>query len=154
MRDALSLALQEYGGAMVLVSHDRSLIRSTADELWLVADGAAQLFDGDLDDYRLWIEARRPRESVKAPTEKPKREPAVKKKALVSKKDKIEAEMAACQDKLSEANRQLADPVLYANPADPRIAELNREREAQEARIAALEESWLELEMALEEAGG
>ena len=154
MRDALSLALQEYSGAMVLVSHDRSLIRSTADELWLVADGAASAFDGDLDDYRQWIEARRPRESAKPPAEKPKREPAIKKKALVSKKEKIEAEMAACHKVLIEVNRQLADPVLYTGLANPRIAELNQERETQEARVAALEESWLELEMALEEAGG
>jgi len=53
MRDALTLALEEYAGAVVLVSHDRSLIRAVADELWLVADGAAKLFDGDLEDYKM-----------------------------------------------------------------------------------------------------
>ena len=63
MRDALTLALEEYTGAVVLVSHDRSLIRAVADELWLVADGEAKLFDGDLEDYKTWIETRRPRES-------------------------------------------------------------------------------------------
>ena len=66
MRDALTIALEEYTGAVVLVSHDRSLIRAVADELWLVADGAAKLFDGDLEDYKSWIEARRPREAVQA----------------------------------------------------------------------------------------
>ncbi len=150
MRDALGLALQEYGGAMVLVSHDRSLIRATADELWLVADGMAAPFDGDLDDYKQWIETRRPRESSKAPVEKIKREPGVKKKALVSKKEKAEAELARCQLTLAELHRQLADPALYADAAGPRIAQLNAERETLEARIATLEEEWLELEMALE----
>ncbi|MBS4098579.1 MAG: ATP-binding cassette domain-containing protein [Sulfuricella sp.] len=152
MRDALSLALQEYGGAMVLVSHDRSLIRAATDELWLVADGEARLFDGDLEDYRTWIEARRPRETVKVAAEKPKREPQVKKKALLSKKGKIETELALHQENLARVNQRLADPTLYANPADSRIAELNSEREVLETRVAALEESWLELEMALEDA--
>ena len=66
MRDALTLALEEYTGAVVLVSHDRSLIRAVADELWLVADGEAKLFDGDLEDYKSWIETRRPRETAAA----------------------------------------------------------------------------------------
>ncbi len=152
MRDALSLALQEYGGAMVLVSHDRSLIRAATDELWLVSDGSAKPFDGDLEDYRAWIESRRPRETVKALAEKPRRENPVKKKALLSKKGKIETEMAQSQAALSEINAQLADPALYANPGDSRIAQFNSQREELEVRLAALEESWLELEMALEDA--
>jgi ATP-binding cassette subfamily F protein 3 len=152
MRDALGLALQEYGGAMVLVSHDRSLIRATADELWLVADGAAAPLEGDLEDYKQWIESRRPRESVKAPTEKIRREPGIKKKALLSKKDKAEAELSRNQDMLAEIHRQLADPTLYSDVANPLISRLNDEREALEARVAVLEEDWLALEMALEEA--
>jgi len=152
MRDALGLALQEYGGAMVLVSHDRSLIRATADELWLVADGQAALFEGDLDDYKQWIEARRPRETTKAPAEKIRREPGIKKKALVSKKEKNEAEIARCQESLADIHRQLADPDLYCDAANPLIPRLNDEREMLEARLAELEESWLELEMALEAA--
>ncbi|MGB5442388.1 MAG: ABC-F family ATP-binding cassette domain-containing protein, partial [Gammaproteobacteria bacterium] len=59
MRDALTIALEEYTGAVVLVSHDRSLIRAVADELWLVNEGEAKLFDGDLEDYKRWIETRR-----------------------------------------------------------------------------------------------
>src|SRR5690606_34818582 len=55
MREALTLALQEYEGAMVLVSHDRHLLRTTSDTLMLVADGAVTPFDGDLDDYRDWL---------------------------------------------------------------------------------------------------
>ncbi len=73
MRDALTIALEEYTGAVVIVSHDRSLIRAVADELWLVADGEAKLFDGDLEDYKSWIETRRPREAAAQPQpEKPR----------------------------------------------------------------------------------
>ncbi|MDD5330501.1 MAG: ATP-binding cassette domain-containing protein [Sulfuricella sp.] len=152
MRDALSLALEEYGGAMVLVSHDRSLIRAVADELWLVADGEAKLFDGDLDDYKTWIEARRPRETAK-PVEKPRQEtaaPKPKKKALLSKQAKIETELAAAQAELAEIDRRLADPATYANPAGSEIQDLNGRHAALAARMAELEEDWLELEMALE----
>lgn len=59
MRDALTLALEQYTGAVLLVSHDRSLIRTVADELWLIADGKVQLFDGNLDDYKNWVDAYR-----------------------------------------------------------------------------------------------
>ncbi len=150
MRDALSLALEEYGGAMVLVSHDRSLIRAVADELWLVADGEAKVFDGDLDDYKSWIEARRPRETAK-PAEKPRQEaaPRPKKKALLSKQAKIETELATVQADLAEVSRRLADPATYAQPA-AEIQALNGRHAALETRMAQLEEDWLELEMELE----
>ncbi len=85
MRDALTIALEEYTGAVVIVSHDRSLIRAVADELWLVADGEAKLFDGDLEDYKSWIETRRPREATAPPQpEKPRQQntPKPNRKAL------------------------------------------------------------------------
>jgi ATP-binding cassette subfamily F protein 3 len=159
MRDALTLALEEYGGAMVLVSHDRSLIRATADELWLVADGTAKLFDGDLEDYRSWVEARRQTENAgnkPAPVaplaaEKPRRENAPRKKALLSKQAKLDAELHQAQADLAGVNARLADPGLYQNPDPALVQDLNQRREALEAQVAQLEESWLELEMALEE---
>src|SRR4029077_13312585 len=55
MREALTEALQDYAGALIVVAHDRHLLRATADELWLVADGNVAPFDGDLDDYREWV---------------------------------------------------------------------------------------------------
>ena len=153
MRDALTLALEEYGGAMVLVSHDRSLIRAVADELWLVADGEARLFDGDLEDYKTWIEARRPRETVQK-VEKPRQESAQKprKKALLSKQARLETELNAAQAELAEINHKLADPATYESPDSDELCRLNARRESLETRVAELEESWLELEMALEEA--
>src|SRR4029079_2193988 len=55
MREALTEALQDYGGALIVVAPDPHLLRATADELWLVADGSVAPFDGDLDDYRAWV---------------------------------------------------------------------------------------------------
>jgi ATP-binding cassette subfamily F protein 3 len=55
MREALAEALQDYGGALVVVAHDRICLRATTDALWLVADGRVAPFDGDLDDYRDWV---------------------------------------------------------------------------------------------------
>ena len=156
MRDALTLALEEYTGAVVVVSHDRSLIRAVADELWLIADGEAKLFDGDLDDYKSWIETRRPRETVQVVAqEKPVQIAAPakpRKKALLSKQAKLDAELASAQAELAEVNRALADPATYADGDGGKIASLDAQRESLEIKVAGLEESWLELEMALEEA--
>ena len=68
MRHALTVALQGFEGGLVVVSHDRHLIKAVADSLWLVADGRLQEFDGDLDDYQRWLKARRsePRDGAAA----------------------------------------------------------------------------------------
>jgi ATP-binding cassette subfamily F protein 3 len=158
MRDALTLALEEYTGAVVLVSHDRSLIRAVADELWLVADGGAKLFDGDLEDYKAWIETRRPREAAPAKAdkldkqEKPARAAAFKpnRKALQSKQARLEAELDKAQTELTGITHQLGDPATYADCSSDFIASLNARRELLESKVAELEESWLEMEMSLE----
>ncbi len=152
MRDALTLALEEYTGAVVIVSHDRSLIRAVADELWLVADGEARLFDGDLEDYKAWIESRRPRETVQVKPDKPSQPSTAKpnKKALQSKRNKLEAELSRAQTELAGINAQLGDPVTYSDCSSDFIADLNARRERVQARVDELEEGWLELEMALE----
>ncbi len=154
MRDALTLALEEYTGAVVIVSHDRSLIRAVADELWLVADGKAGLFDGDLEDYKSWIEARRPRE-VAAPVAKTP-QPALarpNRKALQSKLSKLNTALAAAQTELTIVTNKLADPATYDNLARSEVDKLNALHASLEQKVAELEESWLELEMAMEEAG-
>jgi ATP-binding cassette subfamily F protein 3 len=155
MRDALTIALEEYTGAVVIVSHDRSLIRAVADELWLVADGEAKLFDGDLEDYKSWIETRRPREAVaQEQPEKTKAQNAPKpnRKALQSKQNKLEIELNKAQTELAAVNQQLADPDTYTNPDRAKVSQLNTEHARLQAKVAELEEGWLELEMAKEEA--
>lgn len=157
MRDALTVALEEYTGAMVLVSHDRSLIRATADELWLVADGSAKPFDGDLEDYRTWVESRR----VSAPSaakpaaeklavEKPRRENPARKKALLAKQAKLDTELQRAQAAANDIQERLADPLTYQSEDASLVEQLNAEREALERKIAALEEAWLELEAAMD----
>ncbi|MDX8399436.1 MAG: ATP-binding cassette domain-containing protein [Gallionellaceae bacterium] len=152
MRDALTLALEEYTGAVVLVSHDRSLIRAVADELWLVADHNATLFDGDLEDYKEWIETRRRRDSVTVKVDKPAQSAAPKqnRKALQSKKNKLEAELNKAQTELTEINRQLGDPDTYADCSNEQIAEMNTRHKLLETKVEELEEVWLEMEMNLE----
>jgi ATP-binding cassette subfamily F protein 3 len=154
MRDALTIALEEYTGAVVIVSHDRSLIRAVADELWLVADGEAKLFDGDLEDYKTWIETRRPRETVAQTPVKSKVQAAPKqnRKALQSKQNKLETELNKAQTELATVNEQLADPETYANPDRAKVEKLNADHARLQAKVAELEEAWLELEMAKEEA--
>ncbi|SOD17423.1 ABC-F family ATP-binding cassette domain-containing protein [Nitrosomonas ureae] len=155
MRDALTLALEAYTGAVVLVSHDRSLVRAVADELWLVADGQAQLLDGDLEDYKRWIEARRAREAeeLRSITPKTQIKTATKpnKKILLSKQSKLETALTIAQKELAEANRRLADPATYVNCSRSEIDQLSETLVKLEKKVAELEENWLELEMALEE---
>jgi ATP-binding cassette subfamily F protein 3 len=152
MRDALTLALEEYTGAVVVVSHDRSLIRAVADELWLVADGEAKLFDGDLEDYKAWIETRRPRETTQVAKVKIVAPPKVNIKALQSKKTKLEVELNKAQILLADIDKQLGDPATYTTKTSEQITALNAQREVVQSKVAALEETWFELEMALEEA--
>ncbi|MBY0474583.1 MAG: ATP-binding cassette domain-containing protein [Nitrosomonas sp.] len=155
MRDALTLALEAYTGAVVLVSHDRSLVRAVADELWLVADGQAQLLDGDLEDYKRWIEARRARDAEELRSSTPKNQTKVStkpnKKNLLSKQSKLEIALTIAQKELAEANRQLADPATYVNCSRNEIDQLSETLVKLEKKVMELEESWLELEMALEE---
>lgn len=155
MRDALTLALEAYSGAVVLVSHDRSLIRAVADELWLVADGKAQLLDGDLEDYKNWIEARRSNEAAASRPSSQKAQPNTSakpnKKVLLSKQSKLEAALTIAQRELTEANRRLADPATYANCSRDEIDQLSTTHATLEKKVTELEEDWLQLEMALEE---
>jgi ATP-binding cassette subfamily F protein 3 len=152
MRDALTLALEEYAGAVVIVSHDRSLIRAVADELWLVADGDALLFDGDLEDYKRWIESRRPRETVQVKPERATKSVAIKPnmKALQSKRSKLEIELNKAQLELTQINNQLGNPATYSDCTSEFIMNLNTRREIVQTRVDELEEGWLVLEMAME----
>ncbi len=153
MRDALTIALEEYTGAVVIVSHDRSLIRAVADELWLVVDGEAKLFDGDLEDYKTWIEGRRPRETVAAAPEKIT-QPAARpnRKALQTKLNKLNLALTAAQTELTIVTNKLADPATYDKLPRSEVDKLNALHSKWEQQVAELEGNWLELEMAIEAA--
>jgi ATP-binding cassette subfamily F protein 3 len=119
-----------------------------------VADGEAGLFDGDLEDYKTWIETRRPREAVAAAVAKPAQPAAAKpnRKALQSKQAKLNIALAAAQTELTIVNNKLADPATYDNLPRSEVDKLNVLHATLEQKVAELEESWLELEMAIEEA--
>jgi len=159
MREALTLALQETEVAMVLVSHDRHLLRTTVDELWLVADGGVTPFDGDLDDYANWLSrkratARSPAAEQGSGREQRMEERAAKKSAaggrrkLEKEAEKLEQQLSDWQAERSVLASQLADPSLYAD-RDAAAALAARDAEIA-ARIDAAEARWLVVHEALE----
>ena len=157
MRDALNLALQEYVGALVVVSHDRYLLRTLTDRFLLVADGRVRPFDGDLDDYRAWLAADA-REG--APAERPtganrraeRREQAEARNRISALRRPLERELAALERRLAELNAEregldalLADPAAYDEGAKDRLKRgLQRRGEVARA-MAEVEQAWMEL---------
>ncbi|MDB6102982.1 MAG: transporter ATP-binding protein [Gammaproteobacteria bacterium] len=162
MRQALAVALQDYEGAVVLVSHDRHLLRTVADELIVVHQGRAAPFDGDLEDYAKWLdetatEAAAPASQQSESSEsrkQRKREEAERRNRLTPLKAKI----AQCDDELSRLaaksaalQTQLAAPDIYAASSKDRLKEIL----AQQAQLARetekVETAWLEASESLEE---
>ncbi|MHB8252949.1 MAG: ABC-F family ATP-binding cassette domain-containing protein [Acidiferrobacter sp.] len=144
MREALMYALQDYTGALVLVSHDRHLIRACADTLWLIADGQAREFAGDLDDYQKEIRARR----VVAPSPKPRVEQkrqTLSPKSYQKEQRAIEARIASYEARLAEIDGVLGDALAYRQGGD-RLKTLQKERSALVERHAQDEDQWLALE--------
>ncbi|TBR08343.1 MAG: ATP-binding cassette domain-containing protein [Rugosibacter sp.] len=173
MREALTIALQETDAGMVLVSHDRHLLRATCDELWLVADGRVSLFDGDLDDYAEWLAEERSKEkrSGGKSTEKTAAKsasPAAQSSAfespensaraerrqpLVKEAGKLEKQLASWQAELAALDAQLADPALYTAP-DKTLLQTFTQRQTQlTTEIASTEERWLALQEQIEQVG-
>jgi ATP-binding cassette subfamily F protein 3 len=149
MREALSFALQDYTGALVLVSHDRHLIRSCADTLWVVGGGRVQEYAGDLDDYQR--EAASARETkVIAKPKREARHSGVSSKTVVREQRLVEARMAADSARLGEIDAVLGDPRAYQQGGET-IKALQMERAAITARQQIDEEEWLTLEGKLAE---
>jgi ATP-binding cassette subfamily F protein 3 len=171
MRQALSKALIEYSGALVVISHDRHLLRSVCDELWVVHDGKVERFEQTLDDYPGWLAQQATGRQSKTREELPStsadpQQPASKRlqrqveaqrrlqlKPLLSKVQSLERDLAACRNQIEALEHSLADASLYIESS--RAAErdaLIRERAEATARIELLETQWLEASEALENA--
>ena len=161
MREALTLALQETEAAVVVVSHDRHLLRTTCDELWLVADGRAQPFDGDLDDYAAWLAERRTAarapDADKAARKEARVADAAARKSMLAQRrslqkegEKLEKQLAGWQAEKAQLDEQLADPALYATPDRQRIDGLNKRQAELADLIETAETCWLEVQEALE----
>jgi ATP-binding cassette subfamily F protein 3 len=163
-REALVMALAEYGGAVILISHDRHLLEASVDRLWLVADGTVRPFEGDLADYRTMVLDARAARGASAPngarpspsgqTSQDRRREAAKRReetAPLRKQVKdAEAAIARLQAEIAALDAKLADPKLYGRPAE--AASLARERADKVARLQAAEERWLEAAAAVEAA--
>jgi len=165
MRHALDLALQEFVGAMVLVSHDRHLLRTVCDGFVLVADGRAVAFDGDLDDYRRWLMQRdvvsarddeRPAADHSAEARKSKRrDDAERRQRLQPLKREVEhweKAVTALETKKSALEQQLAAPAIYEAPQKEQLRMLLNEQIRIVQELATAEERWLGASEALEQA--
>jgi ATP-binding cassette, subfamily F, member 3 len=150
-RSELLAALNEFDGAVVLVSHDRRLIEATADRLFLVADGRVTLFDGDLDDYRRFLltpDAPLPSAAAepKQSKEDARREAAEKRRRLKPLKDRADIEerhIATLTAELAKLDAALADPLLFVH--DPKKGTAVSKKRAEAARkLAAAEDRWLQ----------
>ncbi len=155
MRHALSVALQDFAGALVVVSHDRHLLNTVTDRFALMCNQQLQPFDGDLDDYQHWLHNHRRELQTDAPaahTEKNASNSHSRKfrKQLQNRIQKLEREMAQLEKKLADCRLQLADTQLY----QPENAELLNKKVAEEKALSAAlnhcEEHWLETSEALE----
>jgi ATP-binding cassette subfamily F protein 3 len=155
-REALAVALNEFEGTLMLVSHDRALLRSVCDEFWLVGRGAVADFDGDLDDYQRYLfeEAKRQREEAKVAT----REAAVAVKPIVAAPARVDQtkpirkELAQVDGKLATAGAEKtsleAKMAKQGKAAD--MADAGKRLKAVNEEITKLEERWLSLSDQLE----
>ncbi len=164
MRHALSVALQEFVGAMIIVSHDRHLLRAVADHFWLVADGQAQPYDGDLDDYARWLARRRRQPDTPAPAtgNAPVADARERRRQQARKRETLQPLRTECrrlEKALDRVQRQrqaleeaLADPALYEDRAKEKLKGLLIDKARLDHELENLEEAWLAAGEALETA--
>ncbi|MCK1525840.1 MULTISPECIES: ABC-F family ATP-binding cassette domain-containing protein [unclassified Bradyrhizobium] len=156
-RAALAEAINEFPGAVIMVSHDRYLIESCADQLWIVADRTVTNYDGDLDEYRrLVLSARNgepaPRER-NAPSEKPQRPRSDNRGSLKKRIAEAETEIARVSAIISKIDTALALPDIFTR--DPKqAAQLSKARANAADALARAEEQWLEASTQFDEAAG
>ena len=160
-REALAMALNVFDGTVMLVSHDRALLRSVCDDFWLITKGGIEDFEGDLDDYQKYLldEAKRKRESLsaassRAPTAdqgargnqaQQRKDQAAKRQALANQLKPLQERLTAIEAALAsiEKEREALTSALLENPSRDAIADIGKRTKAAEDRVASLEEEWL-----------
>ncbi len=179
MRQALTMALQNFEGAIVVVSHDRHLLRNTVDDFWLVNEGRVTEYEGDLEDYERWLADRR-----KDETEAPRRESgeaqaagsnalaadsgvgenaedrkarkraeaAIRQKLSPYRKQQgaLEKEMDQLQSTLVTLEQSLSEPELYADQGKQKLKDLLGQQATAKSRLAEVEAEWLEISETVE----
>ena len=166
MRHALNMAFQNYGGAVVLVSHDRHLIRTVSDRLWLVHGGGVAEFDGDIEDYLAWTRRLR-RESPESPESRVapaaadgRRDPRTRRRESARRREQaapIRREIREIESRIDRARQSVAaldavlqDPGTYETESAADPARMMRDRSRLETDIANWEDAWLALAERLE----
>lgn len=172
-REALTMALSQFEGALLLVSHDRHLLRSTCDSLILVHDGSCGAYDGDLDDYAaLVLEHRKSvleadRQSRAVPQAEPqvnrreerrqaaqeRAQKAALKKPLLKKLADLEKRMNEGNAKLAKLDAKIADSGWYASAAPEEVQTVMKERGLLADEVAKIEEEWLTVSEEIEAIG-
>ena len=161
MRHALTMALQGYQGALVVISHDRHLLRNTVDEFFLVAEGAVREFDGDLNDYQKWLknysritEVVEPA-VIEAPVDKKlsRQESAEKRKKrdpITKQIKKIEAKIEKLQKRISDIEATLSDGNIYTEDNKLQLKDVLAKQTEVKKNLSDHEEQWLEFQDQLE----
>ncbi|MDR6606076.1 ATP-binding cassette domain-containing protein [Pseudomonas synxantha] len=156
MRLALTMALQEFSGAVLVVSHDRHLLKSTTDNFYLVADGKVEEFDGDLEDYTRWLVEYRQRNAPvsNSPVNPDKTDKKAQRQAAAALRqqlaphkreaDKLEAELGKLHEKLAKVDTSLGDSDIYEPARKNELRDLLAEQAKLKVREAELEEAWME----------
>ncbi|KQV11257.1 glycosyl transferase family 1 [Rhizobium sp. Root1203] len=160
-RRALIEALNDYEGAVILISHDRHLIEATVDRLWLVNNGTVTTFEGDMDEYRDIVVAsgkkkeEKPQLNDDAASKADQRKLNAEKRAslapLKKKINEIESLTGKLEKVIQALDVELADPMLYEK-APAKAADKAKQRGEAAAKLALAEEQWLELSSQYEEA--
>jgi len=170
MRHALTRALAGYEGSMVLVSHDRALLRTVCDSFLLVADGRATPFDGDIEDYLKWLTLRRDaaattasdastgldREARRAQRENAaagRQQRLSQRRPLVKESAQLEARIAKAEAEKKSLEAKLADPDFYSSVASGDMQAAVRRCGELGTAITADEERWLEVQSQLQSIG-
>ena len=137
------MALAQFEGTLVLVSHDRHLLRATTEQLVIVADGAVKPFDGDLDDYRESLLNRAP---PPAPVPKPKQVKAkpVSRKPLEARVRRLEELMARLNARKADIDARLGDPAIYAEERKDDLKALLLDQAYVGKELEQIEAEWLE----------
>ncbi|MDQ4430109.1 ABC transporter ATP-binding protein [Yokenella regensburgei] len=165
MRQALTEALIEFEGALVVVSHDRHLLRSTTDDLYLVHDGKVEPFDGDLDDYQQWLtdvqkQENQPTEaskdnanSAQARKDQKRREAELRTQTQPLRKEitRLEKEMEKLNAELAQAEETLGDSGLYDQARKAELTACLQQQASAKSGLEECEMAWLEAQEQLEQ---
>ena len=152
MRQALTMALQTYEGALVLVSHDRHLMVNAVDRFILISAGRVRAYSGDMSDYRARVlpASRKTQVAKTAPATAPEPRPGRAARQLRTRIRTMDERMARLYRKLDEVNERLADPEMYIHHDNPDLQSLLREQLSLKSELEKLEAEWHSLSAELE----